>query len=195
MPRPYPASLEMGPEHPCLLQLPPPPTPGDSLGSQNQNRTGPKGLQGLQEELLPGPPPSLLSLLASSLGSDLGQQPASPVRHPDVQEEKISRVRSFFLSTDPKTRGHRAAATLGLGRFCLRCRFHFNRAAQLQSCLTAVASNGGRPSPRLLVSQVPLLGMCLPLRVPVAAWKWTEAQRVTKRGSPCAEAPRGSWIA
>lgn len=66
---------------------------------------------------------------------------------------------------------------------------------QLRSCLIAVASNGGRASPRLLVSQVPLLGMCLPLRVPVAAWKWTEAQRVTKRGSPCAEAPSGSWIA
>lgn len=80
-----------------------------------------------------------------------------------------------------------AAAIVGPGGdFVYGAHFTSTAAAQLRSCLRAVANIGGRPSPRLLISQVPLLGMCLSLRVPVAAWKWTEAQRVTKRGSPCA---------
>lgn len=90
---------------------------------------------------------------------------------------------------EPGTQGRGAAAPLGLGDFVYCAHFTSTGEAQLRSCLIAVANNGGRPSPRLLISQVPLLGMCLSLRVPVAAWKWTEAQRVTKRGSPCA---RGS---
>lgn len=117
-----------------------------------------------------------------------GQRPASPANTQICRKSRPAASRPFFLCTDPRTRGHRAEATLGPGRFCLRCTFHFYRSltAAILPHSRCQQWGGGRPSPRLLISQVPLLGMCLSLRVPVAAWKWTEAQRVTKRGSPCA---------
>lgn len=108
-------------------------------------------------------------------------------KHPNLRKSRGA-VQALLPIHRLRDRGRRAAAAL-LADFVYGAQFTPAGATQLRSCLIAVAKNGGWPSPRLLISQVPLSGICLSLRVPVAAWPWTEAQRVTKRGSPC---PRGS---
>lgn len=142
---------------------------------------GPEGLRGTSPVFLPG-----LRQASAKACSLPHRPPSSQIR----RKSKGAPLRPFFLPAEPGTKGARgAAAPLCLGDFVYCAHFTSTGATQLRSCLIAVANNGGWPSPRLLISQVPLLGMCLSLRVPVAAWKWTEARRVTKRGSPCA---RGS---
>lgn len=116
-----------------------------------------------------------------------GQQPASPPNFQIRRASWLDPPRPFFLRPGPQGRRAQGSGRRGPREILFTVHISLLQgAAQLRSCLRAVANNGGRPSPRLLISQVPLLGMCLSLRVPVAAWKWTEAQRVTKRGSPCA---------
>lgn len=150
---------------------------------QNRSHAGPQGLQGTS--------PILPSMSASSLGSDkLQPRPATclAAKQPSLQKEQRNPVRALIPT--------RRAGTQGCGPwpggFCLLGTFHFYRRRTAAILPHRSCQRWGEwwwPSPRPLISQVPLWGMCLSLRVPVAAWKWTEAQRVTKRGSPCARLP------
>lgn len=175
------ASLEMGPEHPSHPPSPPPrcqnPKSHRPRSWGASRRSSPRAQSIPPSTLLPVflSPDWLRARTAACLPINLqarggaGQRPQTPVPLRGPQAVRAA-----------------GSGPVGAGRFCLRCTFHFYRSRTAAILPQSVANNGGRPSPRLPVSQVPLLGMCLSLCVPVAAWKWTEAQRVSKRGSPCA---------
>lgn len=172
----------MGPEHPRSSH---PPSPPPRCQNPKSHRPRSWGASRRSSPWAQSIPPS--TLLPVFLSPDrLRARPAASLpTNLERAAEQGSAPRPWF---QPGPQAVRAAGSGpgGAGRFCLRCTFHFYRSRTAAILPQSIANNGGRPSPRLPVSQVPLLGMCLSLCVPVAAWKWTEAQRVSKRGSPCA---------
>ena len=172
----------MGPEHPRSSHPPSPPP-----RCQNPKSHRPRSWGGQPQELPMGTVHPSVYTAAGFPKPRPAPGPASsqPPHQPRALGGAGQPPRPWF---QPGPQAVRAAGSGpgGAGRFCLRCTFHFYRSRTAAILPQSIANNGGRPSPRLPVSQVPLLGMCLSLCVPVAAWKWTEAQRVSKRGSPCA---------
>lgn len=179
-------SREMGLVHPCLRH---PSPPGDCGQPESKKKTTPDWVLGASGRSSDGHisiPQSILQFFLS--WDQFRPRPAACVasKHPHLQREQASHVQALLPMHGPQGQRAQAAASLGPGRFCLRCTFHFYKSRAAAILPHSLCQQRGAAFTRLLISQVPLLGMWLSLRVPVAAWKWTEAQRVTKRGSPCA---------
>lgn len=163
-------------------------TPGDFVGSWNWKPSDQNGFRGQQEEpdgdtSLPSVPLGILFRLRPAPAS--GSLP--PIKHLICRKRRwaLSRPSSYPETRGPEGTGQRPP--LGPGRFCLLGTFHFYRARSCSLASSQLPAMGaGFTLPASLPSSS-FLGMCLPLRVPVAAWKWLRPRRVTKRGSP---APR-----
>lgn len=139
---------------------------------------------GPEEEL--DPPPAHLGLL-------LPLRPALAKARSRLASPSDTRICGDKRGASPGPPSDRYAdAGAGAQAFCFPSTTHpcRGRTAVILPHRSCQRWGGGWPSPRLPISQVPLSGLCLSLRVPVAAWTWTEAQRVTKRGSPCAASLR-----